>query len=95
MQEWRVGDGCGVREQAMPLGEVRTAYRQEQVFEEAVGFEVLIGGVAKGDGGASSVKSGAPGKIRTPDLFLRREALYPAELRAQAPRGAKSAGRCA
>jgi hypothetical protein len=26
---------------------------------------------------------GAPGEIRTPGLFLRREALYPAELRAR------------
>jgi hypothetical protein len=29
------------------------------------------------------VKSGAPGEIRTPDLLLRRQPLYPAELRAQ------------
>ena len=28
-------------------------------------------------------KPGAPGEIRTPDLLLRRQPLYPAELRAQ------------
>jgi hypothetical protein len=28
--------------------------------------------------------SGAPGEIRTPDLLLRRQSLYPAELRARA-----------
>src|ERR1700729_4401514 len=27
-------------------------------------------------------KSGAPGEIRTPDLLLRRQSLYPSELRA-------------
>ena len=27
--------------------------------------------------------SGAPGEIRTPDLLLRRQSLYPAELRAR------------
>ena len=26
---------------------------------------------------------GAPGEIRTPDLLLRRQSLYPAELRAR------------
>jgi hypothetical protein len=30
------------------------------------------------------LKSGAPGEIRTPDLLLRRQSLYPAELRARA-----------
>src|SRR5436190_23703459 len=29
-------------------------------------------------------KIGAPGEIRTPDLLLRRQSLYPAELRARA-----------
>src|SRR5580698_9643465 len=29
-------------------------------------------------------KSGAPGEIRTPDLLLRRQSLYPSELRAPA-----------
>jgi hypothetical protein len=29
------------------------------------------------------MRNGAPGEIRTPGLFLRREALYPAELRAR------------
>jgi hypothetical protein len=29
-------------------------------------------------------KSGAPGEIRTPGLLLRRQPLYPAELRAHA-----------
>ena len=29
-------------------------------------------------------KTGAPGEIRTPDLLLRRQSLYPAELRARA-----------
>jgi hypothetical protein len=29
-------------------------------------------------------KSGAPGEIRTPDLLLRRQSLYPSELRAHA-----------
>src|ERR1700731_315349 len=28
-------------------------------------------------------KNGAPGEIRTPDLLLRRQPLYPAELRAR------------
>jgi hypothetical protein len=28
-------------------------------------------------------KDGAPGEIRTPDLLLRRQSLYPAELRAR------------
>src|ERR1700674_2286170 len=28
------------------------------------------------------LKNGAPGEIRTPDLLLRRQSLYPAELRA-------------
>src|SRR5205807_2885768 len=28
-------------------------------------------------------ESGAPGEIRTPDLLLRRQSLYPAELRAR------------
>src|SRR5947209_18917994 len=28
-------------------------------------------------------KSGAPGEIRTPDVLLRRQMLYPAELRAR------------
>jgi hypothetical protein len=28
-------------------------------------------------------KGGAPGEIRTPDLLLRRQSLYPAELRAR------------
>ena len=28
-------------------------------------------------------ESGAPGEIRTPDLLLRRQPLYPAELRAR------------
>jgi hypothetical protein len=28
------------------------------------------------------LKSGAPGEIRTPDLLLRRQSLYPSELRA-------------
>jgi hypothetical protein len=28
-------------------------------------------------------KCGAPGEIRTPDLLLRRQSLYPAELRAR------------
>src|SRR5437868_11877080 len=28
-------------------------------------------------------KTGAPGEIRTPDLLLRRQSLYPAELRAR------------
>ena len=28
------------------------------------------------------LESGAPGEIRTPDLLLRRQSLYPAELRA-------------
>ena len=32
--------------------------------------------------GRLRLRSGAPGEIRTPGLFLRREALYPAELRA-------------
>jgi hypothetical protein len=32
---------------------------------------------------AKSLKSGAPDKIRTSDLCLRRAALYPAELRAR------------
>ncbi len=27
--------------------------------------------------------TGAPGEIRTPDLLLRRQSLYPAELRAR------------
>ncbi len=31
----------------------------------------------------SWVGSGAPGEIRTPDLLLRRQPLYPAELRAR------------
>src|ERR1700722_20338655 len=31
-------------------------------------------------------KSGAPGEIRTPDLLLRRQSLYPSELRAHATR---------
>ena len=30
-----------------------------------------------------SLNSGAPGEIRTPDLLLRRQSLYPAELRAR------------
>ena len=30
-----------------------------------------------------NVGTGAPGEIRTPDLLLRRQPLYPAELRAQ------------
>jgi hypothetical protein len=30
-----------------------------------------------------SLKSGAPGEIRTPDLLLRRQSLYPSELRAR------------
>jgi hypothetical protein len=29
-----------------------------------------------------SLKNGAPGEIRTPDLLLRRQSLYPSELRA-------------
>jgi hypothetical protein len=29
------------------------------------------------------LKTGAPGEIRTPDLLLRRQSLYPAELRAR------------
>ena len=29
--------------------------------------------------------SGAPGKIRTPDLLIRSQMLYPAELRAHTP----------
>src|ERR1700722_7087308 len=29
------------------------------------------------------LKSGAPGEIRTPDLLLRRQSLYPSELRAR------------
>src|SRR3984957_20979393 len=31
-------------------------------------------------------KSGAPGEIRTPDLLLRRQSLYPSELRAHSSR---------
>ena len=33
--------------------------------------------------GLDPEKYGAPGAIRTPDLLLRRQALYPAELRAR------------
>src|SRR5205814_140284 len=32
---------------------------------------------------AKLLKNGAPGEIRTPDLLLRRQSLYPAELRAR------------
>jgi hypothetical protein len=32
---------------------------------------------------ADIAKSGAPGEIRTPDVLLRRQMLYPAELRAR------------
>jgi hypothetical protein len=32
---------------------------------------------------ADILKSGAPGEIRTPDPLLRRQLLYPAELRAR------------
>ena len=31
-------------------------------------------------------KNGAPGETRTPDPLLRRQTLYPAELRARRPR---------
>jgi hypothetical protein len=31
----------------------------------------------------NSLKIGAPGEIRTPDLLLRRQSLYPSELRAR------------
>ena len=33
-----------------------------------------------------SLSYGAPGEIRTPDLLLRRQSLYPAELRARTRR---------
>ena len=33
---------------------------------------------------AENARNGAPGEIRTPDLLLRRQPLYPAELRAHA-----------
>ena len=36
-----------------------------------------------GGGGEEKKGTGAPGEIRTPDLLLRRQPLYPAELRAQ------------
>jgi hypothetical protein len=32
---------------------------------------------------AKLLRNGAPGEIRTPDLLLRRQSLYPAELRAR------------
>src|SRR5271157_640696 len=34
----------------------------------------------------SKKNSGAPGEIRTPDLLLRRQSLYPTELRARYPK---------
>ena len=34
------------------------------------------------ESGGKLLKSGAPGEIRTPDLLLRRQSLYPTELRA-------------
>src|ERR1700736_3544447 len=34
---------------------------------------------------ADILKTGAPGEIRTPDPLLRRQLLYPAELRARSP----------
>ena len=37
-----------------------------------------------GNGAAANLlKNGAPGEIRTPDLLLRRQSLYPPELRAR------------
>jgi hypothetical protein len=41
-------------------------------------------GVARVRTGSNSEVIGAPGEIRTPDLLLRRQPLYPAELRARA-----------
>ena len=38
---------------------------------------------ASQDGLRKSLKIGAPGEIRTPDLLLRRQSLYPSELRAR------------
>ena len=54
------------------------------------GLEAARGGLQarreleKGRGAASShfLRDGAPGRIRTCDLWLRRPTLYPAELRA-------------
>ena len=45
---------------------------------------VLWGDLAKPEP-ASLSECGAPGEIRTHDLLLRRQTLYPAELRARVP----------
>jgi hypothetical protein len=42
-----------------------------------------VGGSLRGYRKVMREKHGAPGEIRTPDLLLRRQPLYPAELRAR------------
>lgn len=43
----------------------------------------LCEGLANAAGLVATISDGTPGRIRTCDLLLRRQALYPAELRAQ------------
>ena len=44
---------------------------------------LLADGVAGEAGAESSVVNGGPGEIRTPDLLVRSQTLYPTELRAR------------
>ena len=40
----------------------------------------------RGEGDAKLLRAGAPEGTRTPDLLLRRQSLYPTELRARYPK---------
>lgn len=44
--------------------------------------------------GSAAASSGLPGGTRTPDLLLRRQLLYPVELRAAGAGMARLAGHC-
>jgi hypothetical protein len=74
------------RERHTKKGRRRTANGERQRREEKGKRQTANGGVANdrvngGDPGGK--KNGAPGEIRTPDPLLRRQLLYPAELRAR------------
>jgi hypothetical protein len=61
-------------------GDLDAVLSREQTFH----FN-LVGSKSSGDE-ISILKSGTPGRIRTCDLLLRRQTLYPAELRVHVTR---------
>src|SRR5271157_195705 len=76
-----------VRNRATMNAKANKMRRNQSKSEVLPGTTVILGVSAirteEGRNPKKATDAGAPGEIRTPDLLLRRQSLYPTELRAR------------